>query len=195
MSKRIVVIQAHPDPARGHFCHALAKAYIDAAREAGHRVDLVELAQLDIPFLVSQHEWEHEAAPASLRPAQALIGEADHYVFIYPLWLGDMPALLKAFLEQVYRPGFAFGDGAMGMTGKRPLKGKSARVFVTMGMPAFFYRWFYRAHSLKNLERNILRFIGLRPVRSAIIGNVAGKNAGERERWLARARKLGAAAG
>jgi hypothetical protein len=28
-----------------------------------------------------------------------------------------------------------------------------------MGMPAAVYRWFYRAHSLKSLERNILGFV------------------------------------
>lgn len=31
MSERILVIQGHPDPAGGHFCHALAQAYLEAA--------------------------------------------------------------------------------------------------------------------------------------------------------------------
>ena len=31
-----------------------------------------------------------------------------YLVLFFPLWLGDMPALLKGFLEQVARPGFAF---------------------------------------------------------------------------------------
>lgn len=40
-------------------------------------------------------------------PAQDGIGWAEHIVFFFPLWLGDMPASLKGFLEQVARPGFA----------------------------------------------------------------------------------------
>ena len=37
------------------------------------------------------------------KPAQADIGWAQHIVLFFPLWLGDMPAVLKAFLEQVAR--------------------------------------------------------------------------------------------
>ena len=52
------------------------------------------------------------------------------------------------------------------------LKGKSARVILTMGMPGWFYRWFYGAHALKLLKRNILHFTGVTPVRSTIYGMV-----------------------
>jgi hypothetical protein len=50
----------------------------------------------------------------------------------------------------------------------------SARVVVSMGMPALFYTVVYRAHSLKSLKRNILRFAGFAPVRHSIIGGVEG---------------------
>jgi len=60
--------------------------------------------------------------------------------------------------EQVARPGFAFGTAKGKGLPPKLLKGRSARVIVTMGMPALFYRWYYRAHSVKNLERNILAF-------------------------------------
>jgi hypothetical protein len=46
--------------------------------------------------------------PASLKPAAETIVAADHIVFVFPLWLGTLPALSKAFLEQVIRPGVAF---------------------------------------------------------------------------------------
>ena len=73
------------------------------------------------------------------------------------------------------------------------LTGRSARVVVTMGMPAFVYRWFYRAHCLKNLERNVLKFCGIAPVRSSLIGMVEGSDGRRRTRWLVRMRKLGKA--
>lgn len=50
-----------------------------------------------------------------------------------------MPALLKAFFEQALRPGFAMSTSAKGGWTKL-LSGRSARVVVTMGMPAFVYR-------------------------------------------------------
>jgi Flavodoxin-like fold len=64
-----------------------------------------------------------------------------------------MPTLLKGFLEQALRPGFAFKTGNQGWGSL--LKGRSARIVVTMGMPAFIYRWYFGAHGLKRLERSI----------------------------------------
>lgn len=119
--------------------------------------------------------------------------EPDHLVIVYPLWLGSMPALLKAFLEHVFRPGFAFEYGAKGFP-RKLLRGKSARIVVTMGMPAFFYRWYFGAHSLKSLERNILRFCGISPIRESLFGLVETATESTRHKWLQTMRKLGAAA-
>ena len=48
----------------------------------------------------------------------------------------------------------------------------SARVIMTMGMPALLCRLYFGAHALKLLRRNILQFIGIRPVRSSLFGMV-----------------------
>lgn len=129
----------------------------------------------------------------AIREAQEAIGWAEHLVILYPLWLGTMPALLKAFLEQVFRPGFAFEMPAGAGLSKKLLSGKSARIVVTMGMPAFFYRWYFRAHSLKSLERNILGFCGIGPIKESLIGIVEAPNGARRGKWLAKTRALGRA--
>jgi putative NADPH-quinone reductase len=189
--RRVVVIQGHPDPARKHFCHALADAYADGARESGHEVRRIEIAQLDFPLLRTKEDFEGGTTPPSLRSCQADLGWADHLVLIYPLWLGSMPALLKAFLEQVFRPGFAFeGEAAAGRWRKR-LRGKSARIVVTMGMPTLVYRWYFRAHSLKSLERNILGFCGIGPIRETLIGMVETIGQRRRSAHLSKIRDLG----
>jgi putative NADPH-quinone reductase len=71
--------------------------------------------------------------------------------------------------------------------------GKSARVIVTMGMPGLLYRLFYRAHSLKSLERNILKFVGIAPVASMVLGMVEASPE-QRDKWLAQVRVLGSKA-
>ena len=189
MGKHIVVIDGHPDPDERRLCHALAAVYARGAEAGGHTVEPVVLAALDFPLLRTRREWEDGALPASLRQAQEAIGRADHLVLIYPLWLGSMPALTKAFLEQVLRPGFAIDPGRRSL---RPglLRGKSARIVVTMGMPALVYRWFFLAHSLRSLERNILKFSGIGPIRTTLIGSVEGPAKTARA-WLERIGALG----
>ena len=191
-AKRIVLIQGHPDSTMPHLCHALAAAYAEGAEEAGHTVRVIQVAELDFPLLRSQQAWEDDALPAGLQQVQAHIRWAEHIVLFFPLWLGDMPALLKGFLEQVARPGFAFEHEAGRATfTKKGLTGRSARVVVTMGMPALVYRWYFRAHSVKSLERNILGFIGIAPVHTTLIGMVGDFKANDGSRWLAKLRRLG----
>jgi cytochrome c553 len=69
--------------------------------------------------------------------------------------------------------------------------GKSARIIVTMGMPAFVYRWFYLSHSLRALQRNILRFVGFRRVRATLIDGVGTMSPADRSECLAQVRSLG----
>jgi putative NADPH-quinone reductase len=191
MAVKIVIIDGHPDPAPERFGHALAQAYADGASEAGHEVRRVEVAALDFPLLRSKDAFEDGVLPESLRAAQDAIAWAGHLVIVYPLWLGTMPALLKGFLEQVFRPGFAVGKAHEGDRSGGLLKGRSARIVVTMGMPALIYRWYFGAHSLKSLERNILRFSGIGPIRETLIGMVEGGDGSRRNKALAKLRSLG----
>lgn len=178
MPRRILIIQGHPDASERHLNHVLAEAYAAGAREAGHEVRTLTVTGLDFPLLRSQQDWEHGEVPSALRTAQEDILWAEHLVLFFPLWLGGMPALLKGFLEQVARPGFAFQYSEGNPFGIKGLKGRSARIVVTMGMPSAVYRWFFRAHSLKALKRNILGFIGIAPIRHTIVGMI-GKLSGK----------------
>jgi len=191
MGKRILLVQGHPDPAERHLNHALAQAYAAGAIDAGHELRRTEVALLDFPLLRSKSEWEAGALPAGLAQAQADIAWAEHLVFFFPLWLGGMPALLKGFLEQVARPGFALSKAQAGQMPEKLLKGRSARLVVTMGMPAAVYRWYFRAHSLKALERNILGFVGIGPIRETLIGMVEDMEPAQRDEWLTKMRSLG----
>lgn len=188
---RIAIIQGHPDPVGNHLCHALGEAYAKGATDAGHDVSTVNVAHLDFPLLHSQNDWHlgKESTPPGLHEAQQTCVDADHFVLIYPLWLGTMPALLKGFLEQVFRPGIAlsYGEGFP----KALLKGKSARIVVTMGMPALAYRYYFRAHSLKNLQRNILGFVGIGPIRSTLFGMVEAVSDKKRAAWFGKMQALG----
>jgi putative NADPH-quinone reductase len=192
--RRILIIDGHPDPDRQRFIHALAVAYAQGAAAAGHEVRRIDVASLELHSLRSNSEFLHELPSEEIRRCQADLSWAGHVVILFPLWLGDMPGLLKILLEQIARPGFAFRASRTKGLQRKLLAGRSARIVVTMGMPALFYRWYYRAHSVKNLERNILGFCGISPARRTLLGMVEGASNERRERWLAQMRKLGARA-
>ena len=187
---KIAVIQGHPDAEGRHFGHALADAYARGAEAKGHDVRRIEVAQLDFPILRTQTDWQSSTPPVELKAAQDTLKWCDHMVFIFPLWLGTMPALVKAFLEQTLRPGFALIYEGHRFP-QKGLKGKSAHVVVTMGMPAFWYRWFFRAQGVRGLERSILGFCGIKPVRETFIGLVESNDGRRRDRWLEKLTAMG----
>ncbi len=186
----VLIINGHPDPNHKGLCHALAEAYADGVRTTGVRVERIDVAALDVSFVRSQADFETGTPPPIIAAAQEQIRRADHLVVIFPLWLGNMPAMLKAFFEQVLRPGFAFAYRERGFPIAH-LKGRSARIVVTMGMPAPIYRLVYRAHGLKNLTRNVLGFVGFRPVRATLLGSVGTRSKQSIARALEGVRDLG----
>lgn len=188
---RIAIIQGHPDPDKNHLGHLLAAAYIVGAQSAGHETRTIMVADLEFSIIRKPDIWQNGLPPESILESQEIIEWAEHILIIYPLWLGTMPALLKAFFEQLFRPGFAVVKAKSGKPWKQLLKGKSARVVITMGMPASIYRWFYQAHSLKSLERNILSFTGIGPVRSSLFGMVEAASKEKVEKWLLQMEALG----
>ncbi|TPJ54745.1 NAD(P)H-dependent oxidoreductase [Mesorhizobium sp. B2-6-4] len=192
MSRRILIVVGHPDPSPDRLCRNLAKAYGEGAEKAGHAVRRVDLAALDFPMLRTMQEFEHGTVPDELKDAAEAIVWAEHIVFVFPLWLGTMPALLKAFLEQVMRPGtaFAYPDTGGGFT-KTLLRGRSARVVVTMGMPSVLYRVWFLGHGIAGMKRSILHFVGISPVRETLFGMVAGASDATRANWISRMRDLG----
>ena len=190
MPRHIVIIQGHPDPSGRHLCHALADAYAEGAKDKGNAVYRIELVQLDIPVLRSQAEFESGTLPESLNAARNAIVSADNIVLVFPLWLGTMPALVKAFFEQVMRPGVAFAYQRSGLP-RKLLSGRLARIVVTMGMPAFV---FFFSHAMRALNRNILGFVGIKPFRTTLFGLVADTAEAKRRRWIDHMHTLGSRA-
>ncbi len=192
MGSRILLIQGHPDPAGGHFCHALADAYAAAAEAAGREVRRIDVARLPLDWLPNEAAFQSGPVSPPLQEAQQQIRWADHLLIVHPLWLGMPPARLKAFFEQVLRPGFSHRAEPRRFP-EALLRGRSARVVVTMGMPASVYRWWYGGHGTRALRRSILGFCGFAPVRETRIGLVGVP--AMRERALRRLVQLGAQGG
>lgn len=190
MTRRIAIIQGHPDPAGNHLLHAMADAYAEAAAAAGHEVRRVETGRLEFPLLRTQADFETGALPPALMQSRDDMQWADHWLLLFPLWHGTMPALFKGFLEHIFRPGFAM-EYREGRFPKGLLSGRSARIVVTMGMPVLFYRWYFGAFGLRGFKRSMLRFAGIRPIRESLYG-LALSDEKKRARWIEDMRRHGA---
>ncbi|MCB9970216.1 MAG: NAD(P)H-dependent oxidoreductase [Hyphomonas sp.] len=153
-------------PSSSHPCPC--DAYADGAVGAGHTVSRINISDFDIACLHTPAEIT-EPPPEPILSEREKIGAADHLVIAFPLWMGGMPAKLKAFFEQAARGGYFVkmeGDGWP----EQMMKGKTARVLVSMAMPGPVYRFGMDEGALKALERGILGLSGFRQVHHTLIG-------------------------
>ncbi|MDT8344891.1 MAG: NAD(P)H-dependent oxidoreductase [Thermohalobaculum sp.] len=186
---KIAVIVGHPR--KGSFCEALGDAYAQGAREAGREVEVIRLAELSFdPILHGGYGGDQPLEP-DLSAAQAAIGAARHSVWIWPMWFGSAPALMKGFIERVFQMGWA-AEKIPGPPWYRPLlTGRSARVIVTMQMPVMVYRLVAGARSARTFSKQILEHAGIKPTRRTYFGMVDISTPEQRARWLDEVQALG----
>jgi putative NADPH-quinone reductase len=185
MSKHILVILGHP--ANDSFCGALADSYIKGVQAAGNKVQLISLGDLSFdPILHNGYTTIQKLEP-DLVTAQAAVTWAQHIVFVYPIWWGAMPALLKGFIDRIFLPGFAFKYRDGSVFWDRLLAGRSAHLLVTMDTPPWYFRWIYHMPGHHQMQRTILEFCGIKPVTISSFGPIKDATQKQREKWLAQA--------
>jgi len=189
MLRSICIIDGHPDAGPG-LVHSLCWAYADGAASAGHKVTRINIADLDVPLLATAEEFATPPEEPVLSEREK-IAAADHLLVAFPLWLGNMPAKLKAFFEQAARAEFFLGQSNKGWPAQL-MKGKSARVLVTMGMPGLIYRFGMDEGALKALERGLLGISGFHPMHHTIIGGAGEISEEDYRSWETFFRKIGA---
>jgi|OpeIllAssembly_1097287.scaffolds.fasta_scaffold143248_2 putative NADPH-quinone reductase len=194
MTHRILIIDGHPDPAGSHFVHELADYYRHGAKEGGHDVRLIRVGALRFPLLRNSKAYVTGKVPAAIVAAQKSIKWADHIVVLYPLWLGTLPAKLKGFLEQVMRPGFAFAQQGGGRRPAKLLKGRTARLVITKGMPELFDQVDRSEHSIRSLAADVLGLCGIHPVRTTVFEGSDTMKSVELDKARYDMRRLGALA-
>lgn len=188
-NKRILIINGHPD--KDSFNFALAEAYNNGARKSDAEIRRINIIDLNFnPNLQFGYRKRTELEP-DLLEAQDSIKWADHLVWVYPVWWGSVPGIMKGFLDRVLLPGFAFKKKDGSLWWKKYLKGKSARIICTLDQPAWYYKLFNGSPSHKAMKRLTLNFIGVGNVKITSIGPIRLSKDSFREKWLKNVERLG----
>ena len=187
--RKIMIVVGHSE--RATFCAALGNAYKKGANAAGHEAQLFILSQMTFDPILRAGDRREQPLEPDLLAARRALAACDHLVLIFPLWCGDMPAILKGFIERILQPDLIVRRDTENAKNWNIFSDKSARIVMTMGMPVSIYRYWYGGHALKLLTRNILHFIGIRPVRHTLFGMLGTSKPETRERWIREIEELG----
>lgn len=187
--KKILIINGHPDQESYNF--ALAEAYKKGALASGAEVKQINIRELNFtPNLQFGYRKRTELEPDLLQ-AQKQIKWADHLVWVYPVWWGSVPALMKGFLDRILLPGFAYQKRENSLWWDKLLTGKTARIICTLDQPDWYYRLFNGGTSHIAMKKLTLNFIGVKKVRITSIGPIRLSKKSFRENWLKKVVKLG----
>jgi NAD(P)H dehydrogenase (quinone) len=165
--KKILIIQGHPDVES--YNTALAEAYKKGVIAAGAEVQEIIIRDLDFnPNLQFGYRKRTELEP-DLLAAWEKIKWAEHLVWVYPVWWGSLPAMMKGFIDRLFLPGFAFKKREGSVWWDKYLTGKSARIISTLDQPAWFYWLVNGRPTYFAMKKLTLNFVGITPVKATTI--------------------------
>ncbi len=147
-----LIIYSHLNPTS--FTKAIVDEVEKNAIASGDEVKIIDLygdqfnPVLGMPDIA--HQFMGQTMPDDVKKYQDMITWADHLTVVYPMWWGQMPAMLKGFIDRVFSYGFAFSISENGV--QALLKGKTASVFVNTNTPTAVYE----ATQMNTAQRRII---------------------------------------
>ena len=189
MNKKILIINGHPD--KESFNFGLSEAYKKGAEKSDSKIEEIIIRELNFnPNLQFGYRKRTELEP-DLIDAQEKLKWADHIVWIYPVWWGSIPAIMKGFLDRVLLPGFAFKKREGSVWWDEYFTGKTARLICTMDQPTWYYRLINGGPSHSAMKKLTMNFIGVKSVKITSIGPLRLSTDEFRKKWLMKIEKLG----
>ncbi|WP_105979156.1 NAD(P)H-dependent oxidoreductase [Bacillus paralicheniformis] len=179
------VIYAHPNP--NSFNGAILNQVIKALEDGKHSYDVIDLYRDRFdPVLLFDEKKRRSDMKRDPETAEyrRIVKNADHLIFIYPLWWGGMPAIMKGFIDRVFAAGEAYTY--QGKLPKGLLKARTASVYYTADAPSWYLRFWRRDADWVTVKDVMLKFCGVRRVRRLLFAGVKDSSDGKRTQWLDR---------
>lgn len=171
---RTLIILGHPS--ENSLCHAIAEEYAKGAGEKGSEVKRLNVGSLHFnPNLKHGYKRNQNLEP-DLVAAQELIKWASHLVFIYPVWWGGVPAILKGFIDRAFMPGFAYNSHDDLATVEGLLSDKTARLVVTSDSNSMWLHLNYLHPAVNMMKKSVLEFCGVQSVSVSSFGGIKDAN-------------------
>lgn len=155
---RLLFVHAHPVPES--FNSALFQASIDAARIKGHDVQVIDLHAERFNPVMSADErrgYKDEGQlPSDLVRHVEALQWAEGVILVYPTWWYAQPAILKGWIDRVWRPGISFTL----RTPNEPMRPallniRMIGVITTFGAPWWFWTFLIGAPGRKIILRGL----------------------------------------
>ncbi|WP_341900883.1 NAD(P)H-dependent oxidoreductase [Fluviicola taffensis] len=140
---KVVIVFNHPYD--GSYCNAILDSVMKGLQKATHEVDLIHLDKEGFNPVMTSQDLKAFVDRKPIDPKvieyKERLEQADHLVFIFPIWWELMPAMTKGFIDKVIFPGVAYDYKANGY-GMIPIfkNIKSVTVITTMNTPLVLYR-------------------------------------------------------
>ena len=129
---KIVVVIGHQR--KGSFNHAIVDVAIEQLQSVSHEVIFHDIYDENFDPVLHEAEIPNDAPlPDDIARQCEEIRTADGYIVIHPNWWGQPPAMLKGWIDRVFRQGVVYEFGERGVVGH--LAGKTAVVFTTSNTP------------------------------------------------------------
>ncbi len=183
----ILVIVGHQRP--GSFNHAIAATAVEELQSLGHEVVFHDLyAEKFDPILPDEEiRATAELDPVLRRHCDEVLA-ADGLVVVHPNWWGMPPAVLKGWIDRVFRQGTVYSFTAAGVTSN--LAGKRALVFTTSNTPHDDELRLY-GDPLENLWKNcIFGLLGVHDFARRNFESMVLSTPEQRAAWLDDVRRL-----
>jgi len=174
-------------PKKPSFNSAIAERIVSALESQGYSpVELADLYQDNFSPVMPQEVLPRKCSfDERTLHYQERIQKADRVVFVYPDWWGGPPAIMKGFLDRVFRPGVAYGfreadfrnDNAPGLFAQ-----KRFDVFVTTDAtaPQDADSW----PPVLVWKKNVLEFCGVNDAEVHVFWNLRHSSYAQRKAWL-----------
>ena len=193
MSARLFVFVGHPRA--DSLSHGMAGAYARGAESEGAEIRWQALSDMDFDPDLTEGYHSRKTLEPCLEEWRDNIQWCSHTCWAYPIWWGGMPAKMKGVIDRAFLPGFAMQYHENDPWWDRLLKGRSADLLLTADAPAVFDQIMYGRPAKNQAVRAVMKFSGIKPVRTLQVGTVKGAKEAKIKDWLRKAYNRGADAG